>query len=116
MRLAFSLSKHSREESWSLRAWVFAVAVISAGGAILTGALAGFLVLSEPGSAQEIFNTTVATCKPALPPEWVQGLEDTQEPIVRPLIRRAFDGMWTTAVQTVASDAPPYKHWVGQER
>ncbi len=43
-----------------------------------------FLVLSEPGSAQEIFNTTVATGKPALPPEWVQELEDTQEPIVRP--------------------------------
>ena len=174
MRLAFSLSKRSREETWSLRAWVFAVATISAGGALLTGALAGwyswheqkarldqsmvattrsiiqaidheldqavslargiaaapslahselsfvevwtrtladpfgyFLILSEPGSAKEIFNTAVppGMALPELPSEWVQGLENARGPIVRPLIARATDGTWTTAVQMAASDA-----------
>ncbi len=52
VRLAFSLSKHSREESWSLRAWVFAVAVISAGGAILTGGLAVVLLARAESAAR----------------------------------------------------------------
>ena len=179
MRVASSLSKRLRREGWSLRTWVFAVAAVSATGALVTGALAGwyswdqqkarldqslvattraiiqaadheldqaialarglsaapslergdlasferrsralvepfgyFLILSEYGSAKQMLNTAVpqGTAYPALPLEWTQGLDEVRGAIVRPLIRRAADGMWTTAVQMVASDAQGRKH------
>lgn len=174
VQVAFSVSKDWRKEPWSLRAWVVAVAAISAAGAILTGALAGwyswhqqklrlgenlvastraiiqstdheltqaialarglaaapslergdvpffetrtrslvepfgyFLILSEPGARKETFNTSLppGAPLPELPTEWVQPTGELREPVVRPLIRRATDGTWTTAVQVSATDA-----------
>ena len=60
MRLAFLLSKRSRKESWSLRRWVIAVAAISIGGALLTGAL----VKKECINLNEIIKGAVEDIKP----------------------------------------------------
>ncbi|ARO29006.1 hypothetical protein NXC14_CH01011 [Rhizobium sp. NXC14] len=64
-RLAFSLSKRSREESWSLRGWAIAVAAISTGGALLTGALAGWYSWHEQKARldQSMVATTRAIIK-----------------------------------------------------